>query len=143
MPGPAPKRDAERARSNEPASGAARHGELRPVNIPNADRKNWHKRAIEWYDSLKNSGQADYFQESDWAQAKIVCDYLTQWYDRPRAMDMANIMAMMGRLGTSEGDRRQILRIELEQPVVEEKSAQLVAIDSYRDVLSRKAVVND
>lgn len=143
MPGPPPKRDAERARHNEPASGAARHGELRPVIIPNADRKTWHKRATAWYESLKNSGQSDYFQESDWATAKIVCDYLTQWYERPRAMDMANIMGLMAQLGTTEGSRRQILRVELDQPAVEEKSAQLVAIESYRDVLARKAVVND
>lgn len=143
MPGPPPKRDAERARTNEPASGAARHGELRPVNIPNADRKNWHPRAISWYESLKTSGQSDYFQDSDWATAKIVCDYLTQWYERPRAMDMANIMGLMAQLGTTEGSRRQILRVELDQPVVEEKSAQLVAIESYRDVLTRRAVVND
>lgn len=139
MPGPAPKRDAERVRSNEPASGAARHGGLRPVNIPNADRKNWHPRALAWYESLKTSGQQDFFQDSDWAAAKILCDYLTLWYERPRAMDMANITTMMGRLGTTEGDRRQILRVELDAPVEEDKSASLVAIEGYRDLLAKKS----
>jgi hypothetical protein len=139
MPGPAPKRDAERVRSPEPASGAARHGELRPVSIPNADRKNWHPRAIAWYDSLKTSGQQDYYQDSDWQTAKIICDYLTLWYERPRAMDMANIFAMMGRLGSTEGDRRQILRVELDAPVVEDKSASLIAIEGYKAKLSQKS----
>jgi hypothetical protein len=139
MPGPAPKRDAERVRSNEPASGAARHGELRSVSIPNADRKNWHPRAIAWYDSLKTSGQQDYYQDSDWQTAKIIADYLTLWYQKPRAMDMANIFAMMGRLGSTEGDRRQILRVELDAPVVEDKSASLIAIEGYRDLLAKKS----
>lgn len=139
MPGPAPKREAERVRSAEPASGAARHGELRSTSIPNADRKNWHPRAIAWYDSLKSSGQEDFYQDSDWAMAKIIADYLTRWYSNPKAMDMTNIMTMMGRLGTTEGDRRQILRVELEKPVEEDKSASLIAIEGYRDMLAKKA----
>ena len=138
MPGPAPKRDAERTRSNTPESGAARHGQLRPVSIPNADRKNWHPRAISWFDSLKSSGTADFYQDSDWAMAKIIADYLTRWYQNPKAMDMQNILTMMGRLGTTEGDRRQILRVELEPVVEEDKSATLIAIDGYKDALIKK-----
>ena len=94
MPGPPPKKDAERTRNNVPESGAARHGQLRPVTIPNADRKNWHPRALAWFESLKDSGQADYYQASDWAMAKVIADYLTLWYERPRAMDMANIFSI-------------------------------------------------
>lgn len=138
MPGPPPKRDAERTRRNVPESGAARHGSLRPVSVPNADRKNWHPRAIAWFDALKTSGTADYYQDSDWAMAKIIADYLTLWYQRPRAMDMANIEAMMSKLGTTEGARRQILRLELEPIVEEDKSATLIAIDGYREALLKK-----
>jgi hypothetical protein len=54
-------------------------------------------------------------------------------------MDMANITAMMGRLGTTEGDRRQILRVELDLPVVEDKSASLIAIEGYKDMLTKKS----
>lgn len=135
MPVP-PKRDAERARSNEPASGAARHGSMKPVTIPSADRRNWHPRATSLFESLKSSGQSDYYQDSDWAYVKIVCDYLTSCYNRGfKAMDMANIATMLGRLGVTEGDRRQILRVELDAPVVEEKSASEQAIDAYKNVL--------
>lgn len=138
MPGPAPKRDAERTRRNVPESGAARHGQLRPTSIPNADRKNWHPRAISWFDSLKTSGQSDFYQDSDWATAKIIADYLTRWYQNPKAMDMANIEAMMAKLGTTEGSRRQVLRVELEPAVEEDKSATLIAIDGYKDALLAK-----
>lgn len=139
MPGPAPKRSAERVRTAEPASGPARMGGLRPVTIPNADRKNWHVRATSWFDSLKTSGQADFYQDSDWAMAKIIADYLTLWYERPRAMDMANIETMMSKLGTTEGARRQILRVELEAPSEEDRSVALIAIDGYRDLLKKKS----
>jgi hypothetical protein len=71
--------------------------------------------------------------------AKITADYLTRWYSNPKAMDMANILALMGRFGTTEGDRRQILRVELSEPVVEDKSASLVAIEGYREMLAKKS----
>lgn len=134
MPGPAPKRAAERTRTPDPKSGVARHGELRAVKIPPADR-DWHKRAKEFYNSLKTSGQADYFQDSDWAYARVLCDYLTLWYERPRAMDGANIEAMMSKLGATEGARRQILRIELDLPEEETPDAQLYAIGGYEKLL--------
>lgn len=134
MPGPAPKRDAERTRRADPASGVARHGEMRPVKIPPVDQ-GWHKRAKELYKSLKTSGQADYFQDSDWAYARILCDYLTRWYEMPRAMDGANIEQMMSKLGMTEGARRQTLRIELDLPEEEKPDAQLVAIAGYQDML--------
>jgi hypothetical protein len=140
MPGPAPKRDAERTRTADPKSGVARHGELRATKIPPADQK-WHKRAREFYNSLKTSGQADYFQDSDWAYARILCDYLTQWYERPRAMDGANIEAMMSKLGATEGARRQILRIELDLPEVDAPDAQLFAINGYEQMLGVKKAV--
>lgn len=134
MPGPAPKREAERTRRGDPKSGVARHGELRPVKIPPVDQT-WHKRAKELYKSLKTSGQADYFQDSDWAYARILCDYLTLWYSKPRAMDGANIEQMMSKLGMTEGARRQILRVELDLPEDERPDAEVVAIDSYQAML--------
>jgi hypothetical protein len=134
MPGPPPKREAERTHRGDPKSGVARHGELRPVKIPPAD-KDWHKRAKELYRSLKTSGQADYYQDSDWAYARILCDYLTRWYQQPRAMDGANIEAMMSKLGMTEGSRRQILRVELDLPEEDKPDAQVVAITGYQNML--------
>ncbi|WP_024816958.1 MULTISPECIES: hypothetical protein [unclassified Arthrobacter] len=131
MSGPAAKRDAERARRNEPASGAARHGQLRPVTIPNADRKNWHPRATALFESFKTSGQRDFMQDTDWQMLKIACDLLTQYYERPKAMDMQNIERILSSLGVTEGARRQQLRIELEVPPVEEKSAADAAREMY------------
>ena len=134
MPGPPPKRSEERSRRGEPVSGPARQGELRPVRIPNADPA-WHKRAKSWYASLRTSGMCDYYQDSDWASAQIIADYITLWYSRPRAMDFANIMAMMAQLGTTEGARRGVLRLELSEPTEEAEDAQIVAIQEYKAIL--------
>lgn len=134
MPGPAPKRASERTRTAPPKSGVARQGELRAVKIPPPD-KLWHRRAKEFYNSLRTSGQADFYQNSDWAYARIVCDYLTRWYSNPRAMDMVNIEAMMSKLGASEGARRSVLRVELELPEEEAPDAELYALASYQSML--------
>ena len=53
----------------------------------------------------------------------------------PKAMDGANIEAMMSKLGMTEGARRQILRVELDLPEEEKPDAELVAISGYRNVL--------
>lgn len=136
MPGPAPKRDAERTRRNVPESGAARHGQLRPTASFNAD-KSWHKRAVALFDSFKTSGQADFFQDSDWVTLKIACDMLTQYYERPKAMDMQNIWSMLSSLGVTEGTRRQVLRVELERPVEPDTSVADAAINLYEERLKR------
>lgn len=125
------KKDEERVRRPDPVSGKARHGELRPTKAPNV-KSDWHPNAKAWFKSLKNSGQSDYFQDSDWAMAVLCADYLTKWYEKPRAMDMQNILTMMAKLGTTEADRRQLLRIELEMPAEDEKPAALVAIEGYK-----------
>lgn len=136
MPGPAPKRESERTRRGTPESGPARHGQLRPTSNHNAD-KTWHKRAVALFDSFKNSGQADFFQDSDWITLKIVCDLLTTYYERPKAMDMQNIWSMLTSLGVTEGARRQVLRVELERPEVPDTSVADAAIDLYQERLKR------
>ena len=140
MPGPAPKRSEERTRRAEPASGAARSGELRPVSIPRADPK-WHPRAKAWFASLRSSGTADYYQNSDWAMALFACDLMTHIYEQRFyrcAQMIAELNAIMGRLGTTEGDRRSVLRLELSEPEEDLQDAQVVAIQAYKDILAGK-----
>ena len=64
---------------------------------------------------------------------------MTMVYARPRAMDWANLHAMMGRLGVTEGDRRQILRVELDQPEEAGGSAEDAVILSFQKMLQKKA----
>ncbi|MGO2778222.1 phage terminase small subunit [Glutamicibacter arilaitensis] len=123
MAGKIQKRSDEKVGHYKSVTGDARPGVMRKVKQVNADRKKWHPRAIAWFDSLKTSGQSDYFQDSDWAQAKIIADLLTHAYDMNfmrMAQMMDTISSMMAKLGTTEADRRQLLRIELEHEVEEQ-----------------------
>lgn len=73
--GPSPKRSTERVRRNAGAETdtVAVDG---AVEQPRADPK-WAPAAKRWYASLAESGQATYFEPSDWEEARLVADLLT------------------------------------------------------------------
>lgn len=151
MPGPVPNREADLAR---PRSHKGQHvvpvtkGVSRPVRVPRADPQ-WHPIAKMLWDSMKKSGQADFYQQSDWAFAYSLCDDLSYYknpgvsynrktgeeYVKPRSGQMLQtIYAAMGSLLITEGDRRRV-RIELHEPEPDKKPASVVAIAGYRDEL--------
>lgn len=76
-----PKREAELARPR-----ARKGGDQKPAlkgvrfspTIPAADPE-WHPIAAQLYNSLHESGQADFYQSSDWAFAFSVCDDLSRF----------------------------------------------------------------
>lgn len=110
---------------------------MRPVRIP-AAKATWCKEARDWYNSLKTSGQSDYFQNSDWQMARFCGDLISHVYEQRfyrMTMMIAEINSMMAKLGTSEGDRRQTMRVELDLPEVEEQSEEDEAEDHYDNVL--------
>lgn len=114
MRGPVPKRSDQRVRRNKPdgpevtkISGAS------TVKAPAEDR-DWHNTAKRWFRSLKKSGQAIFYEPSDWAYAQLAADLLSSEMQRekPRAVMVSQILSMMDNLLTSEGARRRV-RIEL------------------------------
>ncbi|WP_234018487.1 MULTISPECIES: hypothetical protein [unclassified Streptomyces] len=79
MPGPVPNREADLARPRERKGSDVQpvtRGVARPTKVPNADRT-WHPIAKRLWDSLKESGQADFYQQSDWALAYSLCEDLS------------------------------------------------------------------
>lgn len=139
MAGKTQKRSDEKVGHYKSVTGEARPGLMRPVKRPNADRKNWHPRALAWYESLITSGQSDYFQDSDWAQAKIIADMLTHAYSegfRRQAQWMDTVMSAMAKLGTTEADRRQLLRIELEHEAEEKDGPGQAAEGAYLKIIT-------
>lgn len=102
-PGPPPKRTAERRRRNAPAAGEAEQVDVealaaaadpnslpfliaQPIVIPEpvtednyeAPGKGWHPLALEFWESIKRSGQAIYYEPSDWVAAKLLCESLSR-----------------------------------------------------------------
>ncbi|MGW1926095.1 phage terminase small subunit [Streptomyces massasporeus] len=68
MPDPVSNREADLARPRERKGGDVQYvtrSVARPAKVPNGDRS-WHPIAKRLWDSLKESGQADFYQASGW-----------------------------------------------------------------------------
>ena len=143
MPGPIPKRSDARTRANKPeneggvplSKGVARGGKA-----PNG-KSYWDPKVKAWYKSLKDSGMADYYEQSDWAMALLIAEELDAYYKdaakpggKRSAMMLATIFSAMESLGVTEGERRR-MRIELEKPKEPETPASVVAIADYQKQL--------
>lgn len=173
MPGPPPKREAERRRRNEPripvtkvdvadwaaeALGDAPVEDVQdslpfkvaqPIVVPvydgswdvetdsegqpTAEAKNrWHPLAQDLWDTYSKSGQALYWQPSDWAMAAFVCETISRellpqiigykeygegeshvkepiWGPAPvKGATISAVMKAAGALMMLEGDRRRL-----------------------------------
>ena len=135
--GPVPKRSDQRRRRNKPEAAApavvVAMGQ-QVVKPPTEDRA-WHPYAKDWFRALKRSGQAQFYQESDWREAKLVAWLITQELSSPtgaRAGMMDVIFSRADALMTTEGARR--LRVELITPKVtdEAKEATVSIMEQYR-----------
>ncbi|AKY03760.1 hypothetical protein SEA_VERSE_5 [Streptomyces phage Verse] len=138
MPGPVPNRESDLARPRERKGSdvqSVTRGEMRPVKIPNADRE-WHPIARRLWDSLKSSGQADFYQNSDWAFAYSLCEDLSFYKKSGKRSGqmLQTIYSSFERLLVAEGDRRRV-RIELHEPEDEGDTASVVAIADYKKEL--------
>jgi hypothetical protein len=111
------------------ASGAA------TVNRPEPGEY-WDPGAARWYESLAESGQAYFYEPSDWAQAWVWAEMLSrvlQQGERPSAQLIMAWASGATELLTTEGARRR-LRMELERTkdVDEDEEAAVAALDDYR-----------
>ncbi|MCM8548897.1 hypothetical protein [Streptomyces sp. STCH 565 A] len=137
--GPIPKRSEERRRRNKadgPELVQAPSGP--PADLPDLPGPDpaWHEIAYDWYLSLRESGQAAFYQPSDWAVARYAAELMSRGLasDRPpNGQYVAALDSMMARLLTTEGDRRRA-RIELERQPAERPLAAVQPLDAYRDL---------
>jgi len=114
--GPIPKHSSERRRRNVTGTGISHAPGAAKVRVPAASR-DWHPLARDMYNSLRKSGQATYFEPSDWQTARLAAEATSRLLnmDKLSAMLMAAIDGMWQRLLMTEADRRR-LGIELEKP---------------------------
>ena len=141
MPGPMPRREADLARPRERKGKdmvPVTKGELRSVRIPRVD-PDWHPISKMLYESMKKSGQADFYQQSDWAFAYSICEDLSLYKNSSKRSGqmLQSIYSAMERLLITEGDRRRV-RIELHAPEDEGEPAAVLAIADYKKDLGLK-----
>lgn len=97
-----------------------------------------HELAADWYEGLRRSAQAEFFQPSDWAQARIWTELLSRTLkqgERPSAVLIAAWSSGAAELLTTEGARRRV-RIELERVRGEDPDAAR-AMATVTDLRSR------
>ena len=106
--GPVPKRSAERRRRNKPAIPIATGtAGARTFKQPDA-LPGWDPAMRRWYKSLAKSGQAEFYEPSDWEAARFVAAHGTTLInDGLTARGLAALLSAMGDLLTTEGARRR------------------------------------
>lgn len=145
--GPVPERSDNLSRDRDANRGGrpdVTKGVMRPVDIPDADPE-WHPIAKMLWESLEQSGQSDFYQQTDWAFAYSLCEDLSMYkkpftsatgveYHKRSGQMLATIYSAMSNLLVTEADRRRV-RIELEEPDDESTSAAVLAIADYKQML--------
>jgi hypothetical protein len=137
--GPIGKRSEERMghRSKEEKDSVTKAPSGAPVDLPDLPDADplWHPIAADWYLSLRESGQAAFYQPSDWAVARYAADLMSKvlMSERgPNGQLVAALNSVMSSLLTTEGDRRRA-RMELERKKpTPQGGAKVTALDDYR-----------
>lgn len=137
--GPIPERsEARRRRNKDEGVPLVQAPSGAPADLPELPEPDslWHPIATDWYLSLRESGQAAFYQPSDWAVARLVAELMSRGLssDRPpNGQYVAALNSLMTSLLTTEGDRRRA-RMELERKPSGPKLAAVRPLDAYRDL---------
>lgn len=132
--GPVPNRSDKRRRRNKPEGVGVTHAPAGDVvQAPETD-ESWHPIAKRFFDSLKGSGQAHYYEASDWAKAyllaHVIDDMLHAQVGKISSMKFQSVMSAMAGLGVDEGDRRR-MKVELDR-ADDEDDAEVIDIKSMQ-----------
>jgi hypothetical protein len=107
------------------------------VKQPRADAA-WHPIAKRLWKAMGQSGQASFYEPSDWAVAYSLMEDLSAYkMSRRRSGQMLQtIMSSLAALLLTEGDRRRV-QMELERPSADgdEVSAKVEAMSEWRNRL--------
>ena len=125
--GPVPKRSEERARRNKvDTTQVVMTGEVR---VPDPD-PNWHPVARMIWDSLPESGQARFYEPSDWAYAYLLMGEISRMKlaRRHSAQMLQAVQAGLGDLLLTEGDRRRVRMEIMRQKPTENPDGQLASV---------------
>lgn len=128
--GPVPKRSDQRRRRNKVDVDRAVADDV--VRGPALVNRSKHSPpAVRFYEALRRSGQAVFFEPSDWAAAELVVLAIDAFVERPSAVMLASINSAMTNLLATEGDRRRV-RLELERPDGTEVDDGVSELEEYR-----------
>lgn len=131
---PAERTGAGTGHGDDPRYIAVSHGlsAAGDIPIPKADPK-WKPEARSWFNSLKLSGQSEYYEASDWATAVAAAQAYDVFLRTYNASIFAQFVRLSERLGCTISDRKRS-RIELgdPDPTDEDEDAADDAVDDWR-----------
>jgi hypothetical protein len=143
--GPVPKRAEQRRRTNKPTTEIKTAAASPEVTTPTADDA-WHPVARRWFDSLAESGQAVWYEPSDWALAYLLAESMTRDLEAQfvgfeqtsretteakfakiplKGASLAAYLKAMSNLLVTEGDRRRA-GVELQRGETVEKPSNVI-----------------
>lgn len=115
--GPVPKRSDERVRRNTTEYGEIdKVPAIGPVAVPDLGLEDPHPLIADFYESLKDSAQSQYYEPSDWQLARFALHFanILVKSGRPSSQLLAAVNSMLTDLLVSEGSRRRV-RMEIER----------------------------
>lgn len=112
--GPVPKRSEERIRRNK--VDVEKVEQIGSVPAPELDFPFCADVVQDFYDSLRSSAQAKYYEPSDWQTARLLCRMLQSLFEskRPSPQMFQSCVSLMNELLVTEGSRRRV-RMEVER----------------------------
>ncbi len=133
--GPAPKRSSERRRRNKESTVET----VTPISTGVVDappaKSTWHPTAKQWYESLKTSGQSQFYEPSDWWYAQYLAEAMSinlRQKGKFSAVLLATVTSGMNDLLTTEASRRRV-RLEIDRSGQDEGALPgVAAMDDYR-----------
>ena len=120
--------------------------------VARQDDPEWHPLASQWFASLQRSGQAAFYQPSDWATARLMAESMSRELSPqpmivasgkeahveyvtlpPKGASIAAWLRACAVLGATEGDRRR-LTIELDRGDEDDRgdAADVSELEEYR-----------
>jgi len=127
-----PKRSDRRVRRNKGGEVERIAVDEGPVEAPPLGFVT-HDIAMDWYHSLAESGQARYFEPSDWQAARMVAHEVGRMLNRrePSGQLLSSIWSAMGDLLTTEAARRRV-RMEIERDQASTDTDDADVIELYK-----------
>ena len=135
--GPVPNRSDQRVRRNTPDTPIDKISAIGPVSIPDLDIPNAHPMVIDLYESMKTSAQSKFYEDSDWAYARVTFHFVNKLMksSKPSAMMLSSVNSMLTSLLLTEGDRRRV-RIEVERN--QNEGVVIDVAQMFRDQLQKR-----
>ncbi|WP_444329712.1 phage terminase small subunit [Mycobacteroides abscessus] len=144
-----PKREDQRVRRNEQEIPTEKVVALGKVPVPDLGLENPHPFVVEFYESIRQSAQSNYYEPSDWQFARLTMYALNEELNavyqsgdnkgkkKPLGvMKLQVLNQMMSTLLLTEGDRRRVrMEIERNPGPTAEGGKVLTMADHFKQVL--------